>query len=370
MYRFQNVSRRPRERFNFPADSWRILELACPPRSYVRAFLPDGRALWAPCYAWAPGPAQLATTGDGSYTTLYGESWMLQMCPDGTWNLYHAIGSAMQLVPWDVTPPAATETARHPTLAFDQAARPAIAWEDASGIRLREFDEIGGAYQFIGPFPGHDPVLLTDATVNYHVGGSDVVLFYLNATRSKLMYRVQNENFTTEHEHHDFGTAVVLDASDIGNYRFQLKYSDENGAVIPDSGTFRALLSDVYPIHVTEHALATVGPPSTGEYNLVLITRTGQDATSASIGALADGVLLNVILQQERTEAITSTVGALSDGTLFYVIIERDSVDEATAAVAALQDGALTFAVINRDGGADHALASVGPLQGGTYATA
>ena len=367
-----SVLRAFRKRPPYPIPSkLRVLELACPPRSYVRAFLPDGRALWAPCYAWAPGPQQLATTGDGSFTTLYGESWMLQMCPDGTWNLYHAIGSAMQLVPWDVTPQAAGESGRHPTLAFDQAARPAMAWEETAGIFLREFDEIAGEYQFIGPLAGHDPVLLCDATVNYRVGGSDVVLFYLNATRSRLMYRVQNENFLIEHEHHDFGTAVVLDASDIGGYRLQLKYSDDTGEVIPEGGSFRALLSDVYPIYVRSRAVAVIHALEDGVLELVTVTRDlGADAITGAVGTLEDGTLLYVIIIREYDDAMIGSVTALRDGVLLYVIIDRDGADDMTGTVASLDDGAYTFVMLYREPPADEMTASVGSLEDGAYAAA
>src|SRR5690606_31876489 len=156
------------------------------------------------------GPVTLASTGDGQYPTLFGRAWLLQMCQDGSWVLYQRDGNeTLVVVPWDVVPPFGGITARHVTLAFDQAARPAIAWEESDGIRLREFDEFAGEYAFIGPFPGCDPALLMDATINFRVAGSDVVLFYLSADRTKLNYRVQGENFAIEHEHMDFGQVAV-----------------------------------------------------------------------------------------------------------------------------------------------------------------
>jgi hypothetical protein len=366
------VLRAFRKRPPFPIPTPSLPGLLCPPRSYVRAILPDGRLLWAPCYAWAPGPQALVTTGDGSYTTLYGESWMLQMCPDGTWRLYHRRNLArLEHVAWDVTPPAASETARHPTLAFDQAARPAMAWEDASGITLREFDEVAGVYAFVGPFPGRDPVLLADATVNYHVGGSDVALFYLSDDRERLMYRVQNDNYLVEHEHHDFGMPVVVDASDIGGYRFQLKYSDLNGVVIPESGSFRALVSDVYPVHVRSLATGSVHALEDGAYELVTITTTpARDALTGAVASLGDGEFRFVIIQRESDDALIGSVASLGDGEFRFVIIQRESDDALVGSVASLEDGLMRLAVFRRDPAPDGMTGAVGSLEDGAYAAA
>jgi hypothetical protein len=323
-------------------------------------------------YAWALGPQTLSQTGDGGFLALYGTAWMAQVCPDGSWRLYQrTTAEVLTSRAWDVEPPAVPVDARHPTLAFDQAARPAIAWEDATGIRLREFDEIAGQYQFIGPFAGRDPVLLTDATVNYRVGGSDVVLFYLSDDREKLMYRVQNENFAVEHEHHDFGAAVVLDAQDIGGYRFQLKYSDELGGVIPEGGSFRALVSDVYPIYVRERLLPAVHALEDGEYLLVVQTRTGEDAVTSTVGALADGVLLNVIIQREYADAFDGLIGSLEDGELFYAIIPRsEGPDPVDGVVGSLEDGVYFFVLIERDEGLEAVSGVIGSLEDGAYAAA
>lgn len=350
-------------------------QLVCDPRSYVRAWQADGRPLWAPCLAWSSGPQALATTGDGSFTTLYGANWLAQICLDGTWRLYQRTSDeALTVVSWDVEPPTVSISARHPTLAFDQAAKPAIAWEDDSGIWLREFDETAGAYDFVGPFAGVDPVLLCDATVNYHVAGSDVVLFYLSEDRLTLNYRVQSENFGTEHAHHTFSDAVVLDVQDIGGYRFQLRYSDSAGAVIgPVGDGFTALLSDVYPIYVGEDLSVSVGALEDGVYTLVVLTRPEvTESVSATVGALADGVMLNVILQRaEVIDALDATVGSLGDGVLFYAIIPRGEVVESVdATVGALADGVYFYVLINRSEVVDALTGTVGSLEDGVYAAA
>src|SRR5690606_10142111 len=151
-----------------------------------------------------------------------------------------------------------------------------------------------------GPFDGCDPVLLNDATINYRVAGSDVVLFYLSSDRGTLCYRIQSENFATEHVHYDgFDGVAVLDAQDVGSWRYQLKYGDENGTVTgPLADGFTALWSDLYPIYVEERMSAAVHGLEGGEYVLVVAKSSGEDSITASVGALADGVLASVILKQ------------------------------------------------------------------------
>lgn len=350
----------------------RVNQLVCDPRPYVRAWAEDGRPLWAPCLAWSPGPQQLVTTGDGSYNTLYGANWLAEVCQDGTWVLYKRLNNeVLEVVPWDVTPPTVMISARHPSLCFDQAARPAIAWEDAAGIRLREYDENEQGYHFVGPFSGCDPVLLTDATINYRVAGSDVVLFYLSSDRTKLNYRIQSENFATEHEHHDFGEAVVLDAQDVGSWRFQLKYGDEHGTVTgPLTDGFTALWSDLYPVFVEEAMTGSVAALEDGEYVLVVVKSSGEDAVTASVGALADGLYASVLLFGSGEDGMTALVGALEAGELKHVILEYADAESIDATVAALGDGVYVLAVIKRDPVTETLDAVVGSLEGGSYVAA
>lgn len=365
------LSHKKRPPFLFSSRT-RVNQLVCAPRPYVRAWAEDGRPLWAPCLAWSPGPQEIAVTGDGSYHDLFAAHWLAQICADGTWVLYQRITrEELDVVPWDVIPPTVAITARHPTLAFDQAARPAIAWEDSEGVRLREYNETSQEYAFIGPFPGVDPVLLTDATINYRVAASDVVLFYLSADRTRLNYRIQSENFAVEHEHFDFGEAVVLDAQDVGSWRYQLKYGDEHGTVTgPLADGFTALWSDLYPVFVEEEMTANVASLRDGEYVLVVVKSSGEDGVTASVGALADGVLASVILRGSGEDGMTALVGALEAGELKNVILAYSDAEGLDATVAALGDGAYVLAVIKRDPVVEQMVGVVGSLEGGAYVAA
>ncbi|MFA5567613.1 MAG: hypothetical protein WC972_03095 [Trueperaceae bacterium] len=353
----------------------RVDQLVCGPRSYVRAWQADGRPLWAAMLAWTPGPQALGVTGDGSYGTLFGANWLVQTCNDGTWVLYQRQGDeSLMVVPWDVVPPTVSVSARHATAAFDQAARPVVAWEDASGVRVRRYDAVAGAYGFVGPFAGCDPVLLTDATVNYTVPGSDVVLFYLTPDRENLCYRVQHENYAVQHAHHSFAAPTILDAQDVGGWRYQLRFADEHGTVPgPLNGGFQALLSGLYPVAVTDGAALTVASLRDGAIALVVVKRTlPAEGMTASVTALADGVLASVVINRLLDiESLDALVGSLEDGLLKNVIINRTLTTEGVdALVGSLDDGSYAFVVINRALGTEGVDAAVGSLTGGAYAAA
>lgn len=365
----RNFSRRPG--YRVPQTGWSD-QLTCEPRSYIRAHQADYRPLYAPCFAWAPGPQTLASTGDGSYPTLFGSNWLVEICRAGDWILYQRTASdTITDTPWDVAPPTATARARKPSLAFDQSARPAIAWEDDDGIHLRQFDEIAGVYAFTGPYVGVDPVLINDATVNYHIPGSDVILFYLSTDRLTLNYRIQSENFDTEHAVHTFAAESIIDLSDNGGFRFQVRYSDGQGSIPGAQSDFVSLLSDIYPIYVGDAGAADVGALTDGAFAYVGILRTpAPEPGAASVGSLGDGVYTDVIiLRTPNAEPATINVGALQDGVYLDVIILRiPNAEPAVGSLASLRDGTYVLAVIDRTPAAEPTVAGVGSLTDGAYA--
>lgn len=340
----------------------RVNQLVCDPRPYVRAWASDGRPLWAPCLAWSPGPVELASTGDGSYQTLYGENWLAQICVDGTWVLYKRLSNELlEVVPWDVVPPTVSITARHPTLCFDQAARPAIAWEDDSGVRLREFNETTGAYHFIGPFPGVDPVLLSDAQVNRWVPGSDVVLYYLSSDRTKVMYRIQAENFATEHEHYTFDDPVVLDAVDTGRYRYQLKVGDEHGGVFGTLTDFDALVSDLYPVYAGE-LVGVSAASQPGDYARGAWSYQQPEALNVA-GVALGGAYEATVIHFALAEAALLASGASQAGEYVLAAFRHQQVAEVEVSAAVLA-GEYAQAAIRSDAAEEPLLVTASALEG------
>src|SRR5690606_16565462 len=103
---------------------------------------------------------------------------------------------------------------------------------------------------------------------------------------------------------------------------------------------------------------------------LVVVKHAGEDGVTASVGALADGVLASVILRQSGEDGLSALVGALEAGALRHVILYAAGSDDLEATVASLGDGALVLAVIKRDPVTEQMVGVVGSLEGGAYAAA
>ena len=274
MYRFQNVSRRPRERFNFPADSW-VDNLPCIPCVTARGTHPT----YYPEFVMFHGPQTLAVTGDNSFNTLFGREWAFLFCDDLRHFVLQWVGSEDLIAEGLTSPgwktvtdpllalPAFDGSERAFTAAFDQSARLLIAYEKSGQILVTRFDTDVGTYVQNVTFAGVDPVLLMDATITRKVPDSDAILFYLTPDRQAVKYRIQRESYGVEHNlvweddtPVEFGDGLVLDYAQALFYRFELLIGFVSGAKRP-----QALLSDLYPIPASD-PLAVNAAPGLGEH--------------------------------------------------------------------------------------------------------
>ena len=218
-------------------------QLVCDVRTYVRAVDGDGRELLAPMLAWSPGPPAIGDTGDNSPGHMMSATWLLQVCPDGSWVLYREDRGRLEVMPFDDPPDPVTATARHVSLCFDQAARVALAWEDQGVIKVRRWDAEQNQYIENVSFAGHDPVVVMDASWRYLVPDSDVLLFHLSPDRTRVLCRVQRDVYGVEREVWDYGSPVILDRVIALSYRYQVLVSDSTGTPLPD-----VLVSELYPV--------------------------------------------------------------------------------------------------------------------------
>ena len=276
MYRFQNVSRRPRERFNFPADSW-VESLPCVPCITQRGSHPT---YFAELRMFV-GPQEIAVTGDNSFETLFGRVWAILFCDDDTWHTLQWVGTDDLDPATGITsrgwreladpllslPPLTAGVQQRWSAAFDQNARLIVAYETNGTIDVTRWDATLGAYLQNVTFAGRDPQLLIDAALTdpraypnaaddgwsareaFEAGipvlfewlpdgswretaipVSDVLMFYLSVDRTRVMARVQRELYSVEHELHDFGEPIVLDHAVALLGRYELLISTSAGA--------------------------------------------------------------------------------------------------------------------------------------------
>lgn len=313
------------------------------------AFKPVESLKYAGAYfaevALAPGPAAEGAVGDGSLSTLHGSPWALVWDrEDLALRLYRWDGSAWLEQPPSAALPAlpAPPAARHLSLAFDQAGRPVVAWEQAGAVYVRQWDPLGGQYVTRGPFAGADPVLLNDATVSRVVGGSDVVLFHLSPDRLRLRWRVQREQYATAHDLLDLGGAPValaqpahLDQAVALPWRYELALEREDHTQL----YWRSALYDPFVVE----AVAGSALPLDGGYVSALINAAHTEALAGS-ATPGDGSYTAAVLNAARTEALAGS-SAPRDGQYALAVI-RHAATEALTGASAPRDGGYSLAVL------------------------
>lgn len=287
---------------------------------------------WRPELALSAGPLQLGRTGDGTFGELYGAAWALALTVLGP-RLFQVQGDEWQ----DRTDPDALGElvgldVRHVALAFDQAARPVLAYE-RGGVWVRQWDGNGQRYITRGPFPGRDPVLICDALVLRDVPESDVLLYLLDAGRVTL--RVQREAY---------GVArLAADLQDSGAVLDQALAVPAGLQLLGERGDGRpwALASDLYPLRFTDRVAGTGALSGT---LVAVLARVEVADTVAGAGALS-GSLVNVGAVTSYADDMAGA-GALS-GALVAVLARVEAAD--TVAGAGVLSGTLVVVVVRSE---------------------
>ena len=335
--------------------------LNCPARLYVRG------NYYGVEIDMAAGPQTLAVTGAGTWAEQFSRQWVLVLCEDLSLDLYQVEGSKITSVPWDVAPPVLDASAQHVGLAFDQSSRPVITWQETDGIHVRQYDEINGVYAYSGPYAGTDPALLNDADVMYDVSISDAILFYLSTDRLNLNYRIQSENFATEHNLFAFAQPVLVDTVDALFYRYQVRYALASGDPEQVATVDQSLRSLLYPYAANDPFHAAVNPLRDGLYKLVVSSYSPPVETSSGIvGALLDGEYAMPVLVEAESDVSSAAVGVLVDGAYIVVIFEESLAEAAAASVGPVADGAYTRTIFS-ESLSETASGSIGSLGDGSY---
>lgn len=141
----------------------------------------------------APGPLALGNPQNGTYRDLYGASWALALYRGGPQLFQARAGVWVDRTDPDALGELVKGGVRHVSLAFDQAARPVLAWERDGAVYVRQWSAQAGRYVTRGPWAGRDPLLTTDALAGHPVADSDVFLLYLDG--GAVVSRVQREAY-------------------------------------------------------------------------------------------------------------------------------------------------------------------------------
>lgn len=315
---------------------------------------------WLPEVSLAPGPADEALAGGGSYQELYSHQWALILFVDGSLRLYRATGTEWQERPL-LPIPHDTREIRHIALAWDQQARPVLAYEHGGQVFVRQWDASAQVFVMRGPWPGVDPALIMDATVNKWMADSDVHLYHLNPERTTLFVRVQRELYATAHAVHTSSIPMILDQAVPASFQVQVLGATE--AAEDDTGVIRT--SNLYPYNAPPIGLLFTGAFTSGTYNQVAHHYSQQQSLSLS-GAFVGGVYAstNVNYNQEQRLSLSGsfTAGAYTQVVTSYS--QQQSLSLSGAFVA----GAYTHVATQYS--QQQSLSLSGAFVGGVYAPA
>jgi hypothetical protein len=328
----------------------------------------------------AQGPVAIGVTGQNRLLDFIGTAWLLLLDLDMQLRLFRQTSVGEWEAVTTLLPPLFNaplpEGARRVSCAFDQAARIVVAYELDSEIFVVRWNPFTNQYVNAGPFAGVDPVVAFDATWSYDVPDSDVILFFLSADRTRLLYRIQREVYAVENELHDYGQPVVLDRVTRLPIRYQVLASDEVGDPLLDEADRVALLSNFYPyLWQEEVAALSVAPPAFGSYvNVVLKSEDSDELLVDGAVAPASGAYVNVVLNYVNADDEVEVDGAVapSGGLYLYVIIpyEDDDALLVDGGVPPL-DGVYQYVILNYEYDDDEVEVDGGtPPSGGSYVLA
>lgn len=336
------------------------------PRSSIR-----GRYRFAEL-AMAPGPATLADTGDNSYAVLFGWDWLVQLRRDDDMLLAYQRqpdGSWLHIDSPDLPPvfDGPHPNARRVTFAFDQSARMVVALEVAGSVEVTRWDSDAQAYTQDVTFAGHDPAIINDAAITWHIPGSDVVLFYLSDDRRTVRSRAQRENYATPHDLHTASAPAVLDRVQPLSWRYQLLASDEHGNPWDD-----VLRSDLYPVRQREAVELDAAGPTGGSHVRVVIEESGGDPVTATAAGPTGGDYVEPLIVEDvgTVGTMTTTTNGPTGGDYTAVVLtESTDAEGATATAAGPTGGDYTEVIITEPTNAEPLAATAAGPTGGTYAT-
>lgn len=305
------------------------------------------------------GPPSIADQGATTLQELFGTPWTLQVEGErnarrvltfNRWNGSAWIQDGVFEGPLG---------AQHVALAFDQSARPVVAYEDGlESAAVRYWDEAQQAYVFRS-FPGTNPVVINDVLGHFRLEDADVVVFYLSPDRMSVYARIQRERYDTEHELGRLDEPAYLDQVVPLPYQLQLLLSRDAESV--------ALLSELYPVYAEAQVSAGVSPLKGGVYKTNLLVYESEDALNASVSALQGGSYDLNLQQYTGADALDSSLSPLRGGEYRSIYALARGAAGIRSSLSALQGGDYAQNVLpyRPDGAA--ITGAVGPLRGGSY---
>ncbi|MFB9994500.1 hypothetical protein ACFFLM_21315 [Deinococcus oregonensis] len=308
------------------------------------------------------GPLNMGAALDGTVADLCAVPWaLLWEKGRGVLLLQLQAGAWVEVVPGEAFPAPQAPTDRHVSLCFDQAGRHVFAWQHGDEFTVRQWNAAEGRYVYRGPFPGVDPTLFFDLLSHYYTPQSDVLVWFLSADRLRLCYRIQNENYATEHTAHTFTAPVWLDQAVRLPYQVQLFCTDAAGLQM-------VVMVGLYPVRTEDQGQATAQPPSAGELREVVIARAFLDPVAGAALPPDLGELREVVIAQAFLDPVAWAALPPAAGVLYSPFLAYSALDPVAGAALPPAAGLLFNAVIFHNPPPDALTVGAAAPTGGTLA--
>ncbi len=213
---------------------------------------------------------------EGVAKEKYTQQWKLGWA-DSTLKLYKvdSVGNLIDTTPLAPFPQLIYGNVSNLSLAFDQAGRNIIAWEENNQLYIRQYDLGVNGYSNRGPFAGHDPIIYSEKSASRTNENSNLLLFYLSANRKTLKYRKQNDLYLIEYVLETYEDEKELTGISTGTFQYHIALGENEGDIVFNS--------DLYPYLAKDILLITTGQPSSSLLDNVVSKYDDPDSESILI---------------------------------------------------------------------------------------
>lgn len=315
----------------FAATSWVLVES---PKAKSAPRFAGGRHVLV---SLARGPILESDTSQGIDVA----TWAAWQAPDKSLHLSLLNGSQSRLSPAPFGLETFADRLDRIALSFDQNGRRVLGLSSAGTISLSRL--LPGPVESRVIWAGVDCLLWFDGLFRDVAGGepTDVIAFYLPASRDAILYRIQSENFAVERTYHGLSQASSLDHIALSQNRLVLYVTGKDK-------TTSSVVSERYPLRSADSMM--VGAAFVSGVDAQIIVSPDLIAEPLTVGAaILGGIDFSpLVLPDSSTEPLTLAALILS-GSDVLVITSPDSSTESMTVAASVLAGVDTLVLVTSD---------------------
>ena len=317
----------------FAATSWVLVES---PKAKTAPRYAGGRHVLV---SLARGPILESDTSQGVDVA----TWAAWQAPDKSLHLSLLNGSQSRLSPAPFGFETFSDRLDRISLSFDQNGRRVLALSSGGSISLSRL--LPGPIESRVTWAGVDCLLWFDGLFRDVAGGepTDVIAFYLPASRDAILYRIQSENFAIERTYIALSQTSSLDHIVLSQNRLVL-YATGKDKVASTS----SVVSERYPLRFAD--AMQVGASIISGVDALVIVSPDSNADSMQVGAsLLSGIDLPVITSPDPSTDSMQVSASLLSGSDVLVITSPDSNADSMQVGASLLSGLDTLVLVTSD---------------------